>query len=260
MKKGVGKIKIEDDSGDRRHFTIIPNYIANHSTANDQALYFQMKRYAGEEGQCFATEETLMSKLGIGEKALHKSLTYLTTRGWIEYVGTTKGKTRPIKTYRVKDIWKMNSDYYEKIPAESGVSIEVESPPKSEDTRQKRSKIPAESRVEEEPSINKNHEEENPSSLAAAGVSEVMKIFVEAGSAITYGNTTQRKAAERLIARYGLEDTKRMAAVALELNGRPYAPVTTTPYEFEKNIMKLKAYFEKERSKSETKLPKFVTI
>ena len=43
------QINIKDESGDRDCFTIIPNYIANHSTANDQALYFQMKRFAGDK-------------------------------------------------------------------------------------------------------------------------------------------------------------------------------------------------------------------
>src|SRR3990167_8246520 len=106
------KYKIQDDSGDKDYFTIIPNYIANHSTANDQSLYFQMKRYAGEDGECFATEATLMKKMGIGQKAFNKSLKYLIDRGWISYIGRTKGKTRPIKTYKINNIWKLNNDSY----------------------------------------------------------------------------------------------------------------------------------------------------
>ena len=93
----MSDIKIQDESGDRDFFTIIPNYIANHSTANDQALYFQMKRYAREDGKCFATQETLIKKMGIGTRAYNKSLKYLISKGWISYVGMTKGKTRPIK-------------------------------------------------------------------------------------------------------------------------------------------------------------------
>jgi hypothetical protein len=52
--KGMA-VKILDNSGDKRYFTIVPNYILNHSTAIDQALYLQMKRLAGDEGLCFAT-------------------------------------------------------------------------------------------------------------------------------------------------------------------------------------------------------------
>ena len=57
------KIRINYDSSDRKYFTIIPNYIANHSTANDQALYFQMKKHAGEDGECYVSQKTLMEKL-----------------------------------------------------------------------------------------------------------------------------------------------------------------------------------------------------
>ncbi|MDE1767714.1 MAG: helix-turn-helix domain-containing protein, partial [Thaumarchaeota archaeon] len=93
------KIEIKDNSGDRGYFTIIPNYILNHSTAIDQALYLQMKRIAGEDGHCFATEQTLRKKLGIGRQAFQKSLKYLIDHKWISFVGLTGGKTRPIKTY-----------------------------------------------------------------------------------------------------------------------------------------------------------------
>jgi hypothetical protein len=112
-------MEIKDNSQDKKYFTIIPNYIANHSTANDQALYFQMKRLSGEEeGICFASEKYLKNKLGLGSKALKKSLNYLLKRGWIEQAGLrevmTKGGVQQIKTYIVKDIWKMNTDHFNK--------------------------------------------------------------------------------------------------------------------------------------------------
>ena len=80
----MAKIKIEDGSGDKDFFTIIPNYIKNHSTANDQSLYLQMKGFAGEEGKCFATEKTLMERMGVGKKAFNKSLNYLLEKKWID--------------------------------------------------------------------------------------------------------------------------------------------------------------------------------
>ena len=146
------KLKFLDESGDRKYFTQIPNYIANHSTAVDQALYFQMKRYAGEDGKCFATQETLMKKLGIGKWAYRKSLKYLLEKNWIRFVGMTGGKTRPIKTYAMVDIWKINIMEYEEIPARMAVSLEKEIPASlDKDTGQNGSKIPASLATEEEP-------------------------------------------------------------------------------------------------------------
>ena len=146
------EIKIVDESGDKKYFSQLPHYILNHSTAIDQALYWQMKRYSGESGKCFATQETLMKKLGIGRKAYNKSLDYLLKREWIKFVGMTGGKTRPIKTYSITDIWKLNILHYEKIPTERTVSFNEEIQAKREgDTGQKNSKIPAKRTVEEEP-------------------------------------------------------------------------------------------------------------
>jgi len=151
------KIKIQDESGDKKYFTQIPNYIANHSTANDQALYFQMKRYAGEDGQCFATEKTLMKKLGIGKKAYDKSLNYLLEKKWIRFIGTTEGKTRPIKTYSIVDIWKINILEYEEISAESNISLSRDKFQKEGDKSQKHTKISAESNIEEEPVLRRTN-------------------------------------------------------------------------------------------------------
>lgn len=136
-------VKIIDESNDRMYFTIVPNYILNHSSGIDKGLYLDMKRMAGEDGLCFMTEATMCKRNGIGEKQLHKSLKYLLDHKWIEFTGTSEGKTRPIKTYKIIDIWKINSEYYKskKIVAESGVSSE-----KAKDSRQKQDKIVAESR------------------------------------------------------------------------------------------------------------------
>ena len=39
-------LSISDESGDKKYFTLVPNYILNHSSAIDQSLYLQMKRFA----------------------------------------------------------------------------------------------------------------------------------------------------------------------------------------------------------------------
>ena len=153
--------EIIDDSHDRKYFTIVPNYVLNHSSAIDKGLYLDMKRKAGENGLCFMTEETMCRRNGIGDKQLHKSLKYLVENKWIEFVGTTPGKTRPIKTYRIVDIWRKNVEFYydKKKPSESRVS--KDNPSKNKDTRPKQDKIPVESRgirrtnIKEEP-IKKN--------------------------------------------------------------------------------------------------------
>jgi hypothetical protein len=156
----MSKLRIQDESGDRKYFTQVPNYITNHSTANDQALYLQMKRYAGEDGTCFATEETLCKKLGIGKKSYWRARDYLLKNGWIKFIGVTGGKTRPIKTYTIVDIWKLNIMEYEKISPERDISLDRDKSQKEEDKSQKQHKISLKRDIEEEPVLRRTIKEE----------------------------------------------------------------------------------------------------
>lgn len=111
------EIYFEDKSGDKKYFTMLPNIVLNHSTANDQALYCQLKKHAGENGVCFVSERNLMLKLGIGDKALKASFSYLLKRNWIKFEGLkdvmTSGGPQKVKSYSVVDIWSENVSNYE---------------------------------------------------------------------------------------------------------------------------------------------------
>lgn len=111
--------ELEDGSNDKAYFTMVPNIVLNHSSAVDQALYMQMKRFAGEKkggGFCTASHRTLMGKLQIGPKALKSSIQYLLDHKWIENVGArkvmTEGGPQDVQIYRVNDIWRMNVEHY----------------------------------------------------------------------------------------------------------------------------------------------------
>lgn len=119
------EIMVIDDSRDRTYFTIVPNYILNHSSATDQALYMQMKRLAGEEGVCYASRAYLMKQLNIGKSALANSFKYLIEHGWISVVeGKKAGKTGQLAVYKINDIWKLNSETYEQRGSRTA-SLEV---------------------------------------------------------------------------------------------------------------------------------------
>ena len=110
------KIHLKDESNDRGYFTIIPNYILNHSTAIDQALYVQMKRLAGEKGECFASRKYFCKQLRITERTFYKSLKYLIDHEWIKFVGTrkaqTKGGKQKMNCYVMLDLWHKNKEFY----------------------------------------------------------------------------------------------------------------------------------------------------
>lgn len=111
------KINIKDDSGDRKYFTIIPNYIFNHSTIWDREVYCQMKRIAGEDGTCWTSRNTLARQCGISVDRLKKSIKYLVEHKWIENIGkrevSTKGGKQEVNEYRICDLWDTNNSFYQ---------------------------------------------------------------------------------------------------------------------------------------------------
>lgn len=110
------QFQISNESNDHKYFTIIPNYILNHSTATAQALYLQLKRLAGENGLAYPGNNYLLERLQISRKTLKKEFDYLLEKGWIEYVGEkkkeTKGGKQKIKTYKIIDLWQLNNRIY----------------------------------------------------------------------------------------------------------------------------------------------------
>lgn len=111
------QIRVEDESGDRKYFTIVPNYILNHSTAWERDVYIQMKRIAGEKGTCWTSRTTLAKQCGMSVDRLKKSLKYLVEHKWIELLGKktikTAGGTQQVNEYRIVDLWHLNNIFYQ---------------------------------------------------------------------------------------------------------------------------------------------------
>lgn len=81
---------------------------------------------------------------------------------------------------------------------------------------------------------------------------EVIDAFKEINQSYKqfYGNKTQRAAAERLFKEYGsVEEIKKRIEIIKESNKKPFAPVITTPKQFEDKRAALKAFFAKEDNK-----------
>ena len=125
-----GELKVQDGSNDRKYFTIIPNYVLDHSTANTQALYLQLKRIAGENGVAFPGSRHLRGKLGISYNTLKKELANLIKNGWIvegdkKEVNTDGGRQK-VKSYKIVDIWGINNSHFcggvkPETPTERGI-------------------------------------------------------------------------------------------------------------------------------------------
>ena len=81
------------------------------------------------------------------------------------------------------------------------------------------------------------------------GVNEILDMFYKTiNPNISFGNTTTRKACEFLIKKYGLQPTKGAIEYAISVQGKPYAPTITTPYQLKEKMSALVIYKQKEES------------
>ena len=89
--------------------------------------------------------------------------------------------------------------------------------------------------------------DQSPEDSMKNKIQEVFKIFYESiNPTITFGNTTQRTAAEELIKRFGFEEVKKLAEVACSVHGKKYAPVITNPYQLKTKLSELGAYIKRQ--------------
>lgn len=86
------------------------------------------------------------------------------------------------------------------------------------------------------------------------GVAEILDLFYTTiNPDISFGNKTTRGACEHLIKKYGLEPAKRATEYAISVQGQPYAPTITTPYQLKEKMSALIIYKQKEQGTKNSK-------
>ena len=104
--------KPQFNSENKKYFTIVPNYVIEHSSAYELAVYTYLKRVAGEDGTCWESANNIGKKLNADPKTIRKYLKVLLKKNLIEKVGV-KGKTKPTAEYKIIKIWELNSKHYQ---------------------------------------------------------------------------------------------------------------------------------------------------
>ncbi len=96
----------------KKYFTIVPNYVIEHSSVYELAIYTYLKRVAGENGTCWESAGNIGKKIKADPKTIRKYLKILINKKLIEKVGV-KGKTKPTAEYKIVKIWGSNAKYYQ---------------------------------------------------------------------------------------------------------------------------------------------------
>lgn len=105
-----------DDTGDKKYFTMVPNFILDSVGGIGQALYLQLKRIAGERGKAYPSQAFLMKRLDITRNTLRNELKKLEEAKLILHDGFTEvmtvGGLQKIKTFKIVDVWVRNANFY----------------------------------------------------------------------------------------------------------------------------------------------------
>lgn len=241
------QIHIEDESGDKKYFTIIPNYILNHSTLYDREVWLQMKRIAGENGTCWMSRIALAKQCGISPRRLDQSLKYLLEHTWITCKGTkdvvTNGGRQKVKEYSIADLWSLNNQYYETkgvAPGAGGASDATKGVApgahKEEPYR------------EEEPSTTNVVEALPQRRYGDPEINELFDYWEETTQIrVSSKKKENRWALARLNKQYGLEKAKRLIALAARAQTERYAPRIANPMDLAEHQDRLLAWLKKTR-------------
>jgi len=81
-------------------------------------------------------------------------------------------------------------------------------------------------------------------------VEQIMDIFYKINPTLNWGNKTTRKACQEMINKFGLEPTLKMAEQIISIQGQPFAPVATTPYQMKEKLANFKVYFDSKKNKT----------
>ena len=245
------KLDIDDGSGDKDFFTIIPNYILNNSSSLDQSLYIQLKRLAGDgkRDYCYPSFRYLKKQLKVGETNLKKSFQYLIKNKWIDSLGKRKVRTRGgyqwVSAYRINNIWKLNTAYYQGVSNQGHPKENKVSPENSKVSLRKVKVSPVVGAKQE--LLKKELLKKELIATQALPVNLLIEKFktINPSYERLFSNKTQRASIERMLKKFGQEKLEKIIDSLSAIFGQPYSPTITTPYLLEKKMGDLIAYIQK---------------
>lgn len=91
-------------------------------------------------------------------------------------------------------------------------------------------------------------------------IKQLFEVFYKINPTINWGNKTSRKAAADLIKKFGLEGTLKMAEQIVAVQGQPYAPRATTPYQMKEKLAEFKIYFDSQKNINKLNKPKIIKV
>ncbi len=200
-------------------------------------VYVSLCRHVDKEQKCFPSHEKIAEELNISRRQVIRSIDVLTSHNIIsrERIGK-KANNR---------YWLIDKSEW----TDSHITNKSEVPT-SHITSDSQSHHPV---THSHIHSKGTHIKGTHSKVATRGVAETVSEHINLFKNINpsyqrlFPQPPQRKAMERLLKDHGEDKVKEMIQFAEFCLGKKYAPTITTPYELEKNLAKLRAYYLKEK-------------
>lgn len=217
-------------------------------------VYLSLCRHANKEQTSWPSIERISEELAINKRSVLRGVKSLVEWGIIlvEKRKDTKTKRQKVNKYLLvdKQYWKQKPGVPESPgKGESRVTIKTEPGDYNDQKPGDSSALEGNTYITDV--IEGNTLKDIATTSVADEVNEIMGRFHDTiNPTINFGNTTQRKAAADLVKKIGLEKTLRAVDYAASVQGTPYAPTITNPYQLKERFAALMAFYKKNEAKS----------
>lgn len=211
--------------------------------ANATLVYLCLCRHADRHQESFPSVETMAEKTGVSRDSVMRGLKQL-----IEWNIISKQRERR------KDAKWLNNRYIlldKSVWKEKPSSTQQHGKAKSQiEPSQVANEGVSQVAVSDTKDTHKKDTHTKDTHLATQSVANTtIELFKEVNPTYErlYSNTTQRKAAERLVSKFGMEKVTLMVAACKAAMSDRYAPKITTPFALEKDMAKLIAWYNNQK-------------
>lgn len=218
------------------------------------AVYLSLCRHADNETQkCYPSEKTIAIELNITDRTVRKYIKLFSKYGLIEITKerTNKGKWLN-NTYWLLDKSEWNSP--EEIISDGSIHRKLKAHPEETEDISRGNGVPLKDTNKKDTYNKDTHSAGKPAGSGTYLKKEIdglIDLFKEVNPTYgrLFGNTTQRKATERLIKQFGLVEITNIIRILPQTNLEEFFPVITTPYLLEQKIGNLIAQIQKRKNK-----------
>jgi hypothetical protein len=218
-------------------FTQVANEVLNDKKISWKAKGLFAYLYSKPQGWNFAGERIVAD--GTDKKAaVFSGLKELEEAGYLDRKKLKSGRVEYLVKFSKKPI------------TENKEEALAENKPIADFAKEGKSQLAKIGTISNKEKETKKEEDKEGEAPAWTEVNEIIDLFkaVNPSWERLFKNSTERQSAARLLNRYGREWIEKIVAWLPRVNGQPYAPTVTSPWQLESKIAALKAYADKQRS------------